>query len=336
MNGRWLVTLAIAATLAACGHGAPQHHGAPPPVDAVYGQCAFCHDGVAEPMYATGGHGGFTVSCETCHNENLTPGRVGPDHRNVPVCVDCHTAEMTHMDPAAGTPQECLQCHTPHGSPNLYLINEAIGAARTTVPIDFFASSATVDGGFASASDPGTGLCEVCHDDVSLQQHRHRRAAPHHHLHRRCHLHSAAFAPPYEPRGVDRPSCLVSWIEIAVPARCAIGVSGKARRREYLGHVRGGATPPGTRRASRRNRYLGFTTPKWPTVGAGLQPARRMVPRRLKPCAYSGPGTEHGGSSGLVMTFDAMLSAGTSCRIRRAPGQGERCGNPLAADCRRC
>jgi predicted CXXCH cytochrome family protein len=198
MSERALAALALVALLTACGDpGAPRYGGAPPPIDVAYGQCAFCHDSVAVPMYLTGGHGSVSVSCEQCHSQNLTPGRVGPDHRSVPVCVDCHTAEMTHMDPAAGTPQECLVCHTPHGSPNLYLVNQEITVPDgNVVGIDFTNLKGKADGSFASATDPGTGLCEVCHATTTVYNSE-GDGAPHFTNNCVvCHKHAAAFAPP--------------------------------------------------------------------------------------------------------------------------------------------
>ena len=187
MSGRGLATLAMVALLAACGDpGAPQYGGGPPPIDQAYGQCAFCHDSVAVPMYLTGGHGSVTVSCEQCHSQDLTPGRVGPDHRSVPVCADCHTKQMTHMDPAAGTPQQCLVCHTPHGSPNLYLVNDEITVPDgNVVPIDFTNLQGKADGSFASATQSRHGPVRgVPLDDLLLQQRGRRRPALHQQLRR--------------------------------------------------------------------------------------------------------------------------------------------------------
>lgn len=198
MTARRLLAIAAALLVAACGHdGAPQYGGSPPPIDQVYGQCTFCHDEVAVPMYTFGGHGGFRVVCQSCHDEDLTPGRVGPDHRNVPQCADCHTKQQTHMDPAAGTPQQCLVCHTPHGSPNIYLVNTDITTPSGYVaPIDFTNLNGKADGSFASASDPGTGVCEVCHATTT---HYNSEGTGTPHFTNNCvvcHKHGAAFAPP--------------------------------------------------------------------------------------------------------------------------------------------
>lgn len=198
MTARSLLVIAAVLLAAACGHdGAPQYGGSPPTIDQVYGQCNFCHGEVAVPMYAFGGHGGFKVVCQTCHDEDLTPGRVGPDHRNVPACNDCHTKQQTHMDPAAGTPQQCLVCHTPHGSPNIYLVNTDITTPSGYVaPIDFTNLNGKADGSFASETDPGTGVCEVCHATTT---HYNSEGTGTPHFTNNCvvcHKHGAAFAPP--------------------------------------------------------------------------------------------------------------------------------------------
>jgi len=199
MSARRLAVLALPLLwLVACGDdGAPQYGGGPPPIEAAYGQCAFCHDDTAARMVLYGGHGSLRVKCQRCHDEDLTPGRVGLEHRSIPACADCHSRQATHMDPAAGTPQQCLVCHTPHGSPNLFLVNEAITppSGRTAV-IDFTNLLGKADGSFASASDPGSGLCEVCHATT-----RYYDSEGHGEPHLTntctvCHTHAAAFAPP--------------------------------------------------------------------------------------------------------------------------------------------
>ena len=160
-----LLALVLLALLAACGtDGAPKYSGTTPTPEELYGQCAFCHNDIAVNLIATGGHGNPDFRCEFCHGEDLTPGTVGPGHRNVPACLDCHQDQMTHHDPAAGTKQECTVCHTPHGSSNLYLVNEQVTTPSGAVhDVQFTVLAGLADGGLASASDPGTGLCETCH-----------------------------------------------------------------------------------------------------------------------------------------------------------------------------
>lgn len=198
MTGRGRAAVWLGLLLAGCGSdGAPQYPGGPPPIPAAYAQCAFCHDATAARMVAHGGHGSLQVTCARCHSQDLTPGRVGPDHRSIPECADCHTQQQTHMDPAAGTPQQCLVCHTPHGSPNLFLIDEVVTAPDGVENvIDFTNLMGKADGSFASASDPGTGLCEVCH---ATTRHYNSEGTASAHFTNNCavcHTHAAAFAPP--------------------------------------------------------------------------------------------------------------------------------------------
>jgi len=173
-----LATLSLALTLAGCGTDGTKFPGGPPSAEATYGECVFCHRELATHMAETGGHHDLGLRCQACH-ENLLPGEVGPGHRSKPRCADCHRDQETHHDPALGTATECTQCHTPHGSRNLRLVNESISTPTGEVrPVEFINRDGLADGSYASASDPGSGACEICHtttrfyrSDGSGQQH---------------------------------------------------------------------------------------------------------------------------------------------------------------------
>lgn len=155
--------LLVAALLAGCGGSVTEFDQQLPPARETYGACAVCHSGLANHMFDNGGHGSLRIKCERCH-EQLLEIDAGPAHRSIPACADCHRQQVTHQDPEAGTEAECLVCHTPHGSANLYLVRERIVTPDDTVsPIEFTNLEGLEDGSFASVSEPGSGLCEVCH-----------------------------------------------------------------------------------------------------------------------------------------------------------------------------
>ncbi len=162
--------------------------------EARFGDCAICHNELAVKA-AVSAHGTLRINCGQCHTD-LEPGNVGPMHRNVPRCADCHSQQQTHQDPAVGTTMECAGCHTPHGSTNLYLIREQILTPSGKTPsVQLTNLLGLADGSLASVSQPGSGVCEVCHtttmfyrSDGSGQQHFPFACFP-------CHPHAGGFAP---------------------------------------------------------------------------------------------------------------------------------------------
>jgi predicted CXXCH cytochrome family protein len=121
----------------------------------------------------------------------------GPGHRTTAACADCHSAALvaTHVPP--NMPIACAGCHDPHGSDNLFLVRDVIttpaGVDRPVVFTD--AVTGRADGSFASASAPGTGLCEVCHSTTAFYR-ADGGGTPHFTtLCTRCHPHAAGFLP---------------------------------------------------------------------------------------------------------------------------------------------
>jgi predicted CXXCH cytochrome family protein len=167
--------------------------------EARFAECGFCHNALTVTANAANMHGTLGLECATCH-ELLRPNEYGPGHQRVPRCVDCHTGPQTHQDPAAGGERECAVCHEPHGSANLFLVREQIltpsGAMRT---VQFTNEGGLADGGFASESNRGSGICETCHRTTRVFR-GDGTGAPHFSVTCiDCHTHPAGFAPPPTP-----------------------------------------------------------------------------------------------------------------------------------------
>jgi hypothetical protein len=164
-------------------------HFAPVATDA---NCNICHADEAARFTKPSAHSA-NFDCAGCHAEiSPTPGQ---DHRAIEACQSCHPDRETHApNGAPGFP--CTQCHDPHGTSNLNLVLDILTTpAGAQVPIRFDNLNGRFDGSFASASAPGTGICEVCHTTTN-----HYRAdgtgSPHFTFScLPCHLHTQGFNP---------------------------------------------------------------------------------------------------------------------------------------------
>jgi predicted CXXCH cytochrome family protein len=157
--------------------------------------CAICHTDQAAKLAGDSlHHDEFTGRCSACHAE-VKPAP-GPGHRAIAACADCHSAALvaTHVPPGLALP--CTACHDAHGSGNARLIADVI---HTTPGEDramrFDNVMGRVDGSFASASQPGSGLCEVCHTRTQFYR-ADGTGAPHYTTECGvCHTHAAGFLP---------------------------------------------------------------------------------------------------------------------------------------------
>jgi hypothetical protein len=87
-------------------------------------------------------------------------------------------------------------CHTPHGSPNLLLVRRTIetpSGNRATVELTNLGGLR--DGGLASVTNPGTGVCETCHTETRYYR-SDGTGEPHFEFPcYTCHPHTTGFAP---------------------------------------------------------------------------------------------------------------------------------------------
>ena len=157
--------------------------------------CAVCHPSEAALLAKPNlHHERFTGKCSSCHAEvNPDP---GPGHRAISACADCHSPALVAAHVPPGTTIPCAQCHEPHGTDNIRLVRNVIHTVQgTDRPIAFDTVAGLADGSFASASGPGTGICEVCHTRTQFYR-ADGDGAPHYTTTcLQCHPHAAGFLP---------------------------------------------------------------------------------------------------------------------------------------------
>lgn len=163
--------------------------------------CASCHQSIAAQSASTGDHAAV-LDCGSCHADRR-PGRIGPRHRAIAQCADCHE-ETVHPKSAGGKPRRtqrnCLTCHDPHGSTNRNLVRTPILFRRKILQVDFTSDAGAGPGGFTDPSHPGTGLCETCHRTTDVYRHD-GTGAPHFtDTCTLCHLHAVSFDPVATPQ----------------------------------------------------------------------------------------------------------------------------------------
>src|SRR5437867_935695 len=130
------------------------------------GECGTCHYDLALAYTFPAGHAA-ALDCIACHGDRR-PGRVGRRHRTIPNCATCHDDVHGHPTKAAerlGRRQtrNCLNCHDPHGGANLHLVRNLVRSRQHLYDVTFTVDAGLAPGGLASPTDPGSGMCEVCH-----------------------------------------------------------------------------------------------------------------------------------------------------------------------------
>ena len=134
------------------------------------------------------------------------------------MCLDCHnlgthSSQATSFKYGSWT-QECLACHTPHATANIYLIRPSIDTPNSgTRAVDFRNTTgvAAYSFGTPQASGNGVNMCETCHTRTKNADGtpRARNNAPtdwSKHFNgdcRDCHKHAAGFAGGGESGGDD-------------------------------------------------------------------------------------------------------------------------------------
>ena len=86
-----------------------------------------------------------STNCGTCHAN-----------------VHGHPAKVANRQGRRQT-ETCLNCHDPHGTANLHLVRDLVHWRQRLYPVSFTVEAGLAPGGLASPSDPGSGMCEVCH-----------------------------------------------------------------------------------------------------------------------------------------------------------------------------
>jgi predicted CXXCH cytochrome family protein len=192
----WVSMVVVVAGVSGMGWlGLAAAQTAPPP-DA--GICGSCHYDEALAYTFPAGHAA-ALDCIACHGDRR-PNRVGRRHKTIENCGTCH--ENVHGHPAKVASRQgrrqtrtCLNCHDPHGTANLHLVRDLVHWRQRLYPVSFTVEAGLTPGGLASPSDPGSGMCEVCHRKTDFYP-----ASGHGESHfsadcTLCHDHTAAFAP---------------------------------------------------------------------------------------------------------------------------------------------
>jgi hypothetical protein len=152
--------------------------------------CTLCH--AAEgARFAKPSEHAARFACSDCHADAGTP--PGEGHRTTQACADCHE-NGTHAP--GGDALACSRCHEPHGTDNADLVVDTLATSQgPLVPIRFDNLDGRADGSFASASQPGTGICEVCHTTTAYYRADGTGAAHYDLSCLPCHRHAEGFAP---------------------------------------------------------------------------------------------------------------------------------------------
>lgn len=130
--------------------------------------CMSCH----APHFADANSSTYDEVPTTCNGADC--GKLLRRTNDDGACTGCHKLKIHNSDSMGnkygtwGLTFTCRTCHTPHRTPNIYVIKTVIATPSSgNKNVDFRFTSGKADYSFGTATTPGNGICEVCHTQTT-------------------------------------------------------------------------------------------------------------------------------------------------------------------------